>query len=92
MFESFNVPAFYIGDTNIMATYASGRGTTITVNSGEGVTTILPIYEGHAIKAGVQRTHIGGQGITHHLANLLEKRGYHFNTGVVGSTYCHLIL
>lgn len=81
MFERFNVPNLYITNPNIMSLYANGTVSGFTVDSGEGVTTMMPIYEGYAINRGVQRINIGGQDLTQHLANLLTRRGHHFNTG-----------
>ena len=46
MFETFSVPAFYIANQGILASYASGRGTGIICCSGDGVSHVVPIYEG----------------------------------------------
>jgi hypothetical protein len=46
MFETFNVPAFYVGIQAVLSLYASGRTTGIVCDSGDGVSHIVPIYEG----------------------------------------------
>ncbi|MCK4973291.1 MAG: actin family protein, partial [Candidatus Heimdallarchaeota archaeon] len=46
MFDTFNVPAMYISMQAILSLYASGRTTGIVVDSGDGVTHIVPVYEG----------------------------------------------
>ena len=46
MFETFNVPAFYVAIQAILSMYASGRTTGLVLDSGEGVTHVVPIYEG----------------------------------------------
>ena len=54
MFESFNVPAFYTAIQPVLAVYASGRGCGIVLDSGEGATHVLTIYEGNnSVKIGM---------------------------------------
>ena len=67
MFEVFNVPAFYMGLQAVMSLYASGKTTGVVVDSGEGVSHTIPIYEGYAIPHGVQRVKACGSDITKHL-------------------------
>jgi len=49
MFESFNVPCFYVSVQGVLALYSSGRTTGLVLDSGEGITSTLPIYEGYAV-------------------------------------------
>jgi hypothetical protein len=45
MFETFNVPALYVAIQAALALYASGRTTGIVMESGDGVSHTVPIYE-----------------------------------------------
>lgn len=76
MFDTFNVPAMYISMQAILSLYASGRTTGIVVDSGDGVTHIVPVYEGFAIAHAIHRSDIGGRDITDYLRRLLRQRGY----------------
>ena len=76
MFDTFNVPAMYISMQAILSPYASGRTTGIVVDSGDGVTHIVPVYEGFAISHAIHRSDIGGRDITDYLRRLLRQRGY----------------
>ena len=45
MFEVFSVPAMYVAIQAVLSLYASGRTTGIVVDSGDGVSHTVPIYE-----------------------------------------------
>jgi len=49
MFEVFNVPALYVSVQSVLALYASGRTSGVVLDSGDGVSHTVPIFEGYAI-------------------------------------------
>jgi actin-related protein len=46
MFETFKTPAVYVSLQAVLSLYASGRTTGAVLDSGDGVTQNVPIYEG----------------------------------------------
>merc|ERR1719150_646504 len=80
MFESFYVPALYVSTQAVLSLYASGRTTGIVCDSGDGVTHIVPIYEGYAMPHAVSRCNLAGRDLTEYLMKIMGERGVKFST------------
>ncbi|CAG2190000.1 ACTR1 [Mytilus edulis] len=79
-FETFNVPALFISMQAVLSLYATGRTTGAVLDSGDGVTHAVPIYEGFAMPHSIIRSDIAGRDVTRYLRLLLRKEGHNFHT------------
>jgi len=79
MFEKYQFQGLYIAIQAYLTLYAQGLLTGVVVDSGDGVTHIVPVYEGFSLPHHTARINIAGRDVTQHLINLLLLRGYAFN-------------
>ncbi|KAI0286971.1 actin family [Russula aff. rugulosa BPL654] len=79
-FDTFNVPALYISVQAVLSLYASGRTTGIVLDSGDGVTHAVPVFEGFSMPHAIRRVDVAGRDVTEHLQLLLRKAGHHLHT------------
>jgi len=81
MFETFNVPGLHIGVQAVLALIASWRSkhssqsmTGTVVDSGDGVTHIIPVSDGYVIGSCIKHIPIAGRDITDFVYNLQKER------------------
>lgn len=71
-FESFNVPFYYTASNALLTLYSSGRVNGLVVDSGDQVTSVMPIFEGCPMTFSQVSTSTGGSDITSYLASALN--------------------
>jgi actin-related protein len=79
MFETFNTHALFIAVQAVLALFSYSDVTGIVLDSGEGVTNVVPIYQGHVIPYGIQRLELGGRDLDNFLLQMLTEQGHPFD-------------
>jgi len=85
MFESFNVPGLYIAVQAVLALAASWTSKQVSertltgtvVDSGDGVTHVIPVAEGYVIGSCIKHIPIAGRDITYFVQQFLRDRESH---------------
>jgi actin, other eukaryote len=75
MFEDFAVPAFYVSMQAVMSLFASGRTVGLVVDSGEGVTAVVPVYEAYSLGHAIIDNKLAGKDVTDYMGKLLKEVG-----------------
>lgn len=81
MFEKFNIPKMFLCIQPVLSLYATGSLTGMVLESGDGVTQIVPIHDGFSLPHATIRLNVGGRDLTDYLIKtLITERGYSFTT------------
>eukprot|EP01130_Rhizamoeba_saxonica_P001232 TRINITY_DN11119_c0_g1_i1.p1 TRINITY_DN11119_c0_g1~~TRINITY_DN11119_c0_g1_i1.p1 ORF type:complete len:404 (-),score=120.64 TRINITY_DN11119_c0_g1_i1:41-1252(-) len=78
MFEKYQFQGCYVAIQAILTLYAQGLLTGVVVDSGDGVTHVVPVFEGVGLPS-TKRVDVAGRDVTRYLIKLLLLRGYAFN-------------
>jgi len=79
MFETFGFNGVHCSIQAVLTLYAQGLLTGVVVDSGDGVTHIVPVYEGFALPQSIRRLDVAGRHLTEYMIKLMLLRGYTFN-------------
>lgn len=82
MIEKFGFSAMQCKPQAVLTLYARGATTGVVVDSGDGVSHIMAVYEGYLQEKLTRRLNVAGRHVTRQLITLLQQRGYALNSTV----------
>ncbi|EED21522.1 Arp2/3 complex subunit (Arp2), putative [Talaromyces stipitatus ATCC 10500] len=79
MLEGYGFGGVYVAIQAVLALYAQGLSSGVVVDSGDGVTHIVPVFESTVLNHHIRRLDVAGRDVTRNLIALLLRRGYALN-------------
>ncbi|XP_060092344.1 actin-like protein 7A [Heteronotia binoei] len=73
LFETFCTPAMHIAYQSRLSMYSYGKTSALVVESGHGVSYVVPIYEGYTLPSITERVDYAGSDVTQYLMKLLNE-------------------
>lgn len=72
MFEKFGVPAVNLQIQAVMSLYTAGRTDGVIIDSGDGVSHVVPVFEGYTVPTAIKRIDLAGRDLTEWMMTLLN--------------------
>lgn len=73
MFEKFQVPAFFMCKAGVLSCFASGRSTSLILDSGASSTQAVPVHDGYVLQKGIVKYDVAGEYLTEKIEKYIEE-------------------
>lgn len=80
IFEDFNVEGLIIINPAILDIYSGGKYSGIVIDSGDGVTQIVPIFDGYSLPHASNCVNFAGSDLTEYMIRLLNEVGGYYSS------------
>jgi len=99
MFETYGFAHVHVDVQAVLVLYSQGLMTGVVVDSGDGVTHVVPVYDSYVIPDAVERLDVAGRHLTKRLIDLMVFSGYSFNrtadfatAQMIKDKYCYVAI
>lgn len=72
LFETFNVERIHIANTAMLGLYSYGKTSGIVLDSGFGITSTVPVYEGYPLPHASLKINFGGENLSETLLSMIQ--------------------
>jgi len=73
--HNITIDSLNIMNSSVLSLFASGRTSGVVVESGQGITTAVPIFEGYALPHAIKSINLSGEDVTDNLLDSLVSQG-----------------
>ena len=73
--HNISIESLNIMNSSVLSLFASGRTSGVVVESGQGITTAVPIFEGYALPHAIKSINLAGEDVTYNLLDSLVAQG-----------------
>ncbi|KYR00978.1 actin-like protein 6A [Tieghemostelium lacteum] len=74
MFEKYQVPALFISKNAVLSSFASCKATSLVLDSGGGMTSVVPVHEGYVLKNAIVKSNLAGNRLTEEYYKILNQK------------------
>ena len=74
LFETFNVQKLHIANSSMLSLYSYGISSGIVLDSGYGITSCVPVYEGYPLPHASAKINFGGENLSELLHTMLQNQ------------------
>jgi len=79
MFEKYHTPALFIAKNAVLSSFASCKASSLVLDSGGGMTSIVPVHEGYVFKQGIVKSNLAGNRLTEEYYRVLSSKNITIN-------------
>lgn len=72
LFETFNVERLHIANTGMLGVYSYGKTSGLCLDSGYGITSCVPVYEGYPLPHGSMKINFAGHNLSETLFSMIH--------------------
>ena len=84
LFETFNVERIHIANSSMLGLYSYGKTSGIVLDSGYGITSCVPVYEGYPLPHASVKMKFGGENLSDMLLTMIQNQIHQSYKGVKG--------
>jgi actin-related protein len=74
IFETFNIHGLYIEIQPVLSLYSVGKLNGLVADSGEGITQIVPVFDGFSLPHAINKIDLAGKDITNYILEKVIQR------------------